>query len=305
MSGRTSAVAAALAVIVFSGVAHADDTTTCVDAFDKGQGLQRANKLVAAHEALLACARPSCPGLVRKDCDDLLLQVESALPSVVISARSGGHDVTDVTVASDGTQIASVLDGRAITLDPGIHQMRFEMKGAPVLEKQVVVREGQKNQPIVVDIEAASKNPVGAPAPSPEPAVDPRAAETAPPSSAPSPAPVDGSHANNLKWAGLAVGAAGVVGVGLGAVFGLMASSKWSSAQSDCPSSTGCAPTSTAYDEKSSAQTSATVSTISFLAGGVLLAGGLTMYLLAPKASSSSTVGIAPSGSGAELFGRF
>jgi hypothetical protein len=84
-------------------------------------------------------------------------------------------------------------------------------------------------------------------------------------------------------------GGVGVVGVALGAVFGAIASAKWSQAKSDCGA--GCAPDAPAQSEKSSASTLATLSTVGFVVGGAGLAGGVVLWFVAP---SGGTVQIAP-----------
>ena len=48
----------------------------------------------------------------------------------------------------------------------------------------------------------------------------------------------------------------------------------------------------------SDARSSATVSTVGFIAGGVLLAGGVVVYLTAPR-TNAATVGLAPGAPGA------
>jgi tetratricopeptide (TPR) repeat protein len=88
------------------------------------------------------------------------------------------------------------------------------------------------------------------------------------------------------------VAGAGGVGLVLGSVFGLMALSHRSDARSE--------PTQQrAIDLDNQAQSLATVSTISFIAGSVLVAGGVAWWVLEEKgmtgsASPSVRVGIAP-----------
>lgn len=91
---------------------------------------------------------------------------------------------------------------------------------------------------------------------------------------------------STLRLAGLIGGGAGGAGLVVGGVFGLVASSKWSSAKTDCGA--GCGPTAPAQQEKSSAQSAATVSTVSFVLGGALAAGGLALFFMAPPRSESA-----------------
>jgi hypothetical protein len=84
------------------------------------------------------------------------------------------------------------------------------------------------------------------------------------------------------------------VGLGLGAVFGLQASSKWSDAKSKCADYPyGC--NTEATDLRSSASSTATLSTVAFVAGGALLATGLVLYLTAPSEKERVALGFGPS----------
>jgi hypothetical protein len=72
----------------------------------------------------------------------------------------------------------------------------------------------------------------------------------------------------------------GVVGVGVGTVFGLRTSSKWTEAQTHC---TGLECDRTGVTLAAEAKNNGTVSTISFIAGGLLLAGGAALFFTAPS----------------------
>jgi serine/threonine-protein kinase len=115
------------------------------------------------------------------------------------------------------------------------------------------------------------------------------------------PPPPPESPSNRLVWP-LAIGGAGVVGLGVGSVFGLMASSSWSTAKRECPTDMGCSTQ--AMNDHNSTTTFATVSTTAFIAGGVLLAGGITIYLVTPK-GHASTVGLEVAPGSIGLAGRF
>ena len=90
---------------------------------------------------------------------------------------------------------------------------------------------------------------------------------------------------------GYAVGAGGLVGLGLGTIFGLRARSLHDDALDHCP---GDRCTDEARSLQSDARSAATVSTISFIAGGTLLAGGIALVLFAPSAVSSPSSAFAP-----------
>jgi hypothetical protein len=94
----------------------------------------------------------------------------------------------------------------------------------------------------------------------------------------------------------------GMIGVGVGAavlvtggIFGLVASSKWSSAFSEgCSHGSNVCTTQQGFDDSHSANTFATLANV-FVIGGVVVAGaGAVLWITAPKSSSSPTVGVSP-----------
>lgn len=128
--------------------ASAAPKAECVGQLDRAQSLRSAHKLREARASYIACSAASCPELVREDCSKSLVDLDAAMPTVVFSARAGGHDVTDARVLVDGEAIASALDGRAVALDPGNHVVRFERTGGGATEVRLVAREGEKNRAI-------------------------------------------------------------------------------------------------------------------------------------------------------------
>jgi tetratricopeptide (TPR) repeat protein len=92
------------------------------------------------------------------------------------------------------------------------------------------------------------------------------------------------------------VGGAGIAGLATGVVFGLMANSKHNSAASSSTAQQS------AIDQQDTAKSFATISTVSFVVGGVLVAAGATWWFLdgrrVSKQGSAATptfrVGLAP-----------
>jgi hypothetical protein len=116
------------------------------------------------------------------------------------------------------------------------------------------------------------------------------------------------TRSSPLKTAGLVVGAVGVAGLGVGAVFGILAISKNSSANNDhCGAAFGgtnhCDPTGISL--RSDAVNFGNVSTISFIAGGVLAAGGASLWLFAPSTSVQAGPTVGDGGAGLTVRGTF
>ncbi|MDI1446904.1 hypothetical protein [Polyangium sp. 6x1] len=138
----------------------------CADASEQGQELRDQGKLLAARERFLACAAEACPAIVRKDCTDWLADLDERTPSIVLDARGGaGQDLVDVRVLEGERVLASSLDGKAIPLDPGEHNLRYEWPGAPAIEERIVLREGEQRRRLSVRFAAAAPPPPKKPAP--------------------------------------------------------------------------------------------------------------------------------------------
>jgi hypothetical protein len=95
-----------------------------------------------------------------------------------------------------------------------------------------------------------------------------------------------------------------VIGLGVGAAFGLVAKSK-----NDQSNSSGCAGdncTASAASVRRDALSAANVSTVMFVVGGVLAAGGVALWLVAPSGDGGGGVSATPvalAGGGAVVLG--
>jgi hypothetical protein len=133
-------------------VSAAAETTTCADSYEKAQEEKVAGHLNAALVQLKNCIDPSCPKFVRDDCVRWMDQTESALPTVVITVRREGKDLTDVQVSCDGKPLLSSLDGKAVPVDPGPHEFSFNAPGFDPIQRRTIVREGERNRIIEVEL---------------------------------------------------------------------------------------------------------------------------------------------------------
>jgi hypothetical protein len=155
MRKRTAAcvVASALVGIADRGVA-ADEKLVCVTAADAAQQHRAAGKLLEARAQLAICSRDICPGLVRADCTRWRAEVEGSIPTIVFRAQdSKGQDLTDVKVWLDGAPITDKIDGLPIEIDPGQHQLSGEHLGSRKLQKEIVIRTGDRNRTISLSFE--------------------------------------------------------------------------------------------------------------------------------------------------------
>ena len=166
-----------VAVAVALGVgrsAIAQDNDPCLTAPVAGQEAQRAGRLLDARTQFAVCGQPKCPAEIVADCTRWARAVEEALPTVVVGAKDpSGRDLVDASVSVDGKPGVGV-DARAIAVDPGEHRFVFHRNGAPDVEQRVLLREGEKNRPVIVTLvvpgaaTASSAPRVTAPASAPD-----------------------------------------------------------------------------------------------------------------------------------------
>jgi hypothetical protein len=286
---RTWLLVGCVAVGLAARPVRADDTHECVVASDQGQQLRDDGKLAAARERFVVCARDACPALVRTACQKWLSQVTAEQPTVIIGLRdAAGHDIIDSRVFIDGVLALSKLDGSPLRLDPGPHVFRFEATGFLPVEQSILARQAETNRVITAILNPVpdGSGPAIVPLVGPGPSYPPGGAESERPASVRAVSlPPSTRKWNTLGWA---LGGAGLVGLSLGIGFGVAAITFDGDAH--CNPSMQCL-----RGPLDSARTAATGSSVGFIAGGVLLAGGVTLVLVMPRRmrpSDSTRVGI-------------
>jgi hypothetical protein len=257
----------------------------CLTANDKSISLRNERKLLASRKELLVCAASTCPAEVRKECMRRIDQVNASLPSVVFEAKDGtGNDLTAVKVIMNGDLLVDKLDGSALTLDPGAHNFTFDAPGQPPIAKQLVIREGQKDRREVLQF--------GAPPATTPAAATPISKTTPNPAIESSVDQVSSSSGGTQKALALVAGGLGVVGIGVGTIFGLQSMSKNSDATAKCPAA--CSDQA-GVELWNDARFAGNISTIGFVVGGVGLATGAILWFTAkPSRTTALRTDIGP-----------
>jgi hypothetical protein len=174
----------------------------------------------------------------------------------------------DQRIARDGAAVDRAVLGTAVPIDPGPHLMEVAGPGRKKWSKSIDVQPGAQ---IVVELPELEKE-----------AAAPAASAATSDSMAPR-----SKSGSTQRIAAVAVGGIGVVGLAVGTVFGLKATSNWSDAKSHCSNfPNGCNDEGVSLHD--SAQSAATVSTIAFGVGLAGVAGGAILWLTAPTASRES-----------------
>ena len=273
-------VCALLATLFIATPAKADDTKKeCIAASTLGQTLHREEKLIAAREQMLICARDVCPAVVRNYCVRWLGEIEEQTPSVVVRARyADGADLLDARVVVDGK--SGKIDGRPIALDPGEHVVVVEKDDDGTRkEEKVIVADREKSRILVIQLSVPR---AVAPSLSMQPA-SPRSPETT-------------QTEGGVPTGAWVLGGAGLVSLGASAYLALAARSDYDTLTTTC--APHCAPS--AAD---AGRTKVLASEVTLGVGVAAVGSALVWALLSPPKKSVSTASarfdIAPTQGGA------
>lgn len=226
--------------------------------------------LLEAREAALGVTRlPVLPGEpapftdARAKAQALSDDLESRIPAVQISLKNVPEGAAPTVTVDGATLPAAALD-LPRKLNPGHHV--------------ITAHAGTSDGRVEVDVRERETKPV--------------AVELAPPAVAAAPAPAveppSDKKSHTLTYVAFGVGAAGLV---VGSITGLMSISKTGGLKDQCPSNQcpGSTYDSQSFqDDKSSAQTTGTISTVAFIVGGAGVAVGVVSLFLGGKASATT-----------------
>ena len=240
------------------------------DCYEKNN--QLASAWAKFHEAI-ALAQRTGKSAREQTAKERADKLEPRLIKLTILARASGLDVK-----LDGTSLDPAALGSPIPVDAGKHRIEATAAGKKPFTKDIDVNDKAKNPS--VDIPPLEDEPKAVVEPPPGPITEP---------------PREESKAwSTQKTLGAVAAGAGVVGLGVGAFFGIRTSSKWNDAKAHC-SGTPLDCDQTGVDLGTQAKNSGTIATIALVAGGVFFAGGAILFFTAPKEKEKRASSIFPS----------
>lgn len=218
------------------------------------------------------------------------------LPKMRVRVAPANRTMRGFKLTRDDVNVGEAQWGESVPVDPGARVMKAQADG----RKTWTVKVDVPAQPTEVSVEV------------PELELDPQATET--------PTPVrpddakkrtvsyeDATRGDTQRTLGIVAAGVGVAGIGIGAVFGLISISKKSAADEQCrgPELNLCSQK--GVDDGKAAIEAGNISTIAFIAGAALAAGGAVLYFTAPDAATHVAIAPAfgPSAAALSLTARF
>lgn len=232
--------------------------------FTLGQAEEHVGRLSAAYDAYARALADAEAERQTDVADTAAVALRSLGPRVpVVRVMVSGGGAAGATATIDDR---AAPPGQIVRVDPGAHHVAVSAPGAHAVESTITIGEGQRlDVPVTLELDSTG----------------PAATTTGPQPSAEQPEEPPGAPSSLWRTVGLVAAGAGVLGMGVGTYFGFDAISKNNASnQSGCNGNT-C--TAGAYATREDAKSAASVSTIAFVVGGALAAGGVTLWLLAPR----------------------
>lgn len=193
---------------------------------------------------------------------DAAAAVEPKVPRIILEVPAKQR-VLGLAVTRDGKPVEESQFDRPILVDPGDFTIEATAPGKKPFKSVVTVKGVGTKVAVPINLEDAAPQTGDKPAPAPK-----------------------SGYWGPQRFAAIGLGVVGVGGVVVGSVFGMSAKDGYEGAINDkalCPTKKTCYPEGKAKVD--AAQTDALISTISFAVGGVALAGGVVLFLLAPSGS--------------------
>jgi hypothetical protein len=277
-----------------------------VKVFEEGRALAKTGDYEGAARKFLEAhmMEPSVGALLNLgDCYEKLGRFASARTRFLEAVRLAGN--TDPARASEARARATKLDAQIAWIDFAHainNAAKVTIDGEPVAAGMERVAVDPGNHEVVVSTTGGERRTtvrLGAGESTAPVSLDPPKKEREKERPAP-PGDLEPSRSDDgwstMQWVGVGAAGAGAIGLGVGAVFGVIAAGKKSDLDAKCVDYPRCpesqrADVQSTYDDASSA---ATISTIGILAGAVLVAGGVTLFLLSPseKKAALNTKGV-------------
>jgi len=261
----------------------------------KARALVQLGQLVKARETYLSVTREestsSAPAVLkaREDAAKEEITLEPRLANLTVKLDGAG--AAQANVVMDGVNVPAALVGVARPADPGQHTLQATGNGVASDAQTITLTEGG-TATVTLRLE---------PTPGAAPVAPPGTAEPLAPPMTTAAADTNSTakSGNGLRTASYVAFGVGAAGLAVGTVFALKASSKYSDGNALCNGQDPCELSQADADRREQlgkdGDSAKTISIIGFVAGGVGVAAGTTLFILSGKKESEpARAGIHP-----------
>jgi hypothetical protein len=237
-------------------------------------------------------------------------QLEARIPKLRIDVPEANR-VSGLEIRRDGMLVGAAQWGTPVPVDPGEHELVATAPGKRTLSQKIRAEAGKTANLELPRLEddpgAASAPPAQTFATAGEPQTDPRRASS---SSAPAPRRDESAEGQGTDPLVFVLAGVGVVGVGLGATFALMAGSTNDDSKALCQKDDPNRCNQEGVDMRNDALAQGNIATVAFIAGGAALAGAGIWFLVDSGGSAKATamaagVSATPGGATVVIRGGF
>jgi len=248
-------------------------------------------QLVLARETYTRIIRENVPASAPAAFIEAQTAAKAEMPALepriaMLTISLSGADPKTVSVLVDGQKIPSVFVGAPKPVDPGEHKVQAIGEGMASDVLTLHIKEGaRENVSLTLSAQKGAMPPA---------MTSPETTPLVPPPAHSNRAEMRGSDieplpsergSNGMRIASFAALGFGVVGLGVGTFFGLQSMGKRTDADDLCPDPNRC-PVSQRHNVEGldeDARKAQTLATIGFIAGGVGVAAGVTLFVLSGK----------------------
>jgi Tfp pilus assembly protein PilF len=177
--------------------------------------------------------------------------------------------VEGARVRRDDAELGPGSLGSALPVEPGEHVVTVSAPGHEDKVFKVTLAEAAQ-QTLAVDV-------------GPEGAATPANGEKAPPTT---------GGGSSTKTIGYIVGGAGIVALGIGTIFALVAINKNSKSKESCGDDNFCDQP--GFDARTEARSAGNIATVGFVVGGAALAAGAVLVLISPSVKKPASARLVP-----------
>lgn len=253
---------------------------------------EHAGKIASAwrqFRQMLSAANDGDAAEQRQKAQQRVNELEPRLSYLTIDTWKGQR----ISVRRDGVPIDEAALGTALPLDPGPHVIEASAPGKRSWSTRVILAPLADRVTVSIPILRSEDLSIAL-------AADGELEQSTPSAAAAAATTSDGSVQRTLA---IAAAALGVGGIATGAVFGLKAAANWSAAKAHCNPYPYCGDAGPRLS--ADAAQSGTISTLSFVTGGLGLVSGALLWFTAPSSRSEARTSLHLDPGAVRVRGRF